>query len=188
MTQARAISGWRLTAVRILSLAAIVALSLFLFSIRDRASQLAGYGYPGIFLLSVIANATLVLPMPGVAITFAGGAIFHPLLVGLSAGAGATIGELTGYAAGASGKGALENTRLYPHLERLISRFGSLVVFLLALFPNPLFDLAGAAAGAVRMPFGRYLFWSWLGKTLKMFIFAYAGASSAEWLIELFSL
>lgn len=188
MTESRSLTGWRLSAARVLALAAIIGLSIYLFSIRERAAELAVYGYPGIFLLSVLANATLVLPMPGVAITFAGGAIFHPLLVGLAAGAGATIGELTGYAAGASGKGALENTRLYRFLERLTARYGSLVIFFLALFPNPVFDLAGAAAGAVRMDLRRYLFWSWLGKTLKMLIFAYAGASSALWLLELFSL
>lgn len=188
MTETRSLSGWQLTAARVLALAAIVGLSIYLFSIRERAAELAAYGYPGIFLISVIANATLVLPMPGVAITFAGGAIFHPLLVGLAAGAGATIGELTGYAAGASGKGALASTRLYHFLEGLISRYGSLVIFALALFPNPVFDLAGAAAGAVGMSLRRYLFWSWLGKTLKMVIFAYAGASSAVWLLELFSL
>lgn len=188
MSTDKFLSGWRLSAARILALAALAGLSLYLFSIREKAADLAGYGYPGIFLLSVLANATLVLPMPGVAITFAGGAIFHPALVGLFAGAGATLGELTGYAAGVSGKGALENTRLYDFLERLTGQYGSLVIFALALFPNPIFDLAGAAAGAVRMPLAKYLFWSWLGKTLKMLVFAYAGASSALWLLELFSL
>jgi uncharacterized membrane protein YdjX (TVP38/TMEM64 family) len=41
-----------------------------------------------------------------------------------------------------------------------------------------LFDLAGAAAGALKMPLQKFLLWCWLGETVKMFIFAYAGASS----------
>jgi uncharacterized membrane protein YdjX (TVP38/TMEM64 family) len=60
------------------------------------------------------------------------------------------------------------------------------VIFVLALIPNPVFDIAGAAAGAMRMPLRQFLFWTWAGKTLKMLAFAVAGATSATWLLHLF--
>jgi membrane protein DedA with SNARE-associated domain len=34
------------------------------------------------------------------------------------------------------------------------------------------------------MPVPRFLFWTFLGKTLKMLLFAYAGASSLKWLFK----
>ena len=53
-------------------------------------------------------------------------------------------------------------------------------------YPNPLFDLAGMAAGALRMPVAKFLLWAWIGKTIKMLLFAYAGATSVGWMMSLF--
>jgi uncharacterized membrane protein YdjX (TVP38/TMEM64 family) len=180
------LTGWRLQLARILAILLVVVISVYLFSIRDQAADLARYGYPGVFLLSMVTNATLLLPMPGVAITFAAGAIFNPYLVALAAGLGSTVGELTVYEAGFSGQGVLERVDLYERLESLTGRYGPAVIFVLALIPNPVFDIAGAAAGAMRMPLRQFLFWTWAGKTLKMLAFAVAGATSATWLLHLF--
>lgn len=184
MSRSKSLSGWRLRLVRVLALLAVVGLTVLLVSLRDRAAELARYGYPGIFLLSLVSNATLIMPMPGVAITFAAGAVFHPLAVGLAAGAGATLGEMTGYLAGFGGQGVLERTPMYDRLERFTKRHGRWAIFALALVPNPAFDLAGAAAGALRMPIGEFLLWAFLGKLLKMTGFALAGSQSAVWFLE----
>jgi uncharacterized membrane protein YdjX (TVP38/TMEM64 family) len=60
-------------------------------------------------------------------------------------------------------------------------------VLLLAFLPNPLFDLTGIAAGALKMPLRAFLLWCWIGKTSKMLLVALAGAGVvalpwAEWL------
>src|SRR5688572_31197479 len=98
-----------LTLMRIGALIFVIALTVYIYSIRDRAEELAQYGYPGIFLLSILANATIVLPAPGLAIVFAMGGVFSPIGVGLASGAGATLGELSGYLAGFSGQAVIEN-------------------------------------------------------------------------------
>ena len=180
------LSGWRLTAARILALAAVVIITVFVFSIRDRAAELQGYGYPGIFLLSVLANATLILPAPGIALTFTFGAVFNPLGVALAAGAGAALGELTGYLAGFSGQGVFKDSKTYLWLEEWTDRYGGWAILLLAFVPNPFFDLAGTAAGALRMKLSRFLLWTLVGKVLKMLLIAYAGAGSLAWLLEYF--
>ena len=180
------LSGWRLTVVRALTLLAVIAITLYIYSIRNQAQRLAAYGYPGIFLLSILANGTILLPAPGIAITFAMGAVFNPIGVGLAAGSGAALGELTGYMTGFSGQGVLERSALYERLEGWTRRYGGWTVLLLAFIPNPLFDLAGAAAGALRMPLGKFLCYTWVGKVLKMLVFAYAGAASVGWLTNLF--
>jgi uncharacterized membrane protein YdjX (TVP38/TMEM64 family) len=59
---------------------------------------------------------------------------------------------------------------------------GPLTIFLLAAIPNPLFDLAGLVAGALKMRLATFMLWVWLGETTKMFIFAYAGSSLQRFL------
>jgi uncharacterized membrane protein YdjX (TVP38/TMEM64 family) len=174
----------RLTLARILALLAVIAISVYVFSIRDDAEKLAVYGYPGIFVLSFLSYATVLLPAPGAAVVFAMGAIFNPVGVALAAGAGAALGELSGYLAGFSGQTVIEHSTIYDRLASWMGRNGPLTVFLLSAIPNPFFDLAGVAAGALKMPLGRFLFWAWIGETTKMFIFAFAGSSSLAWLFS----
>jgi uncharacterized membrane protein YdjX (TVP38/TMEM64 family) len=169
-------TSYRLTMLRILSLLAVVALSVYIFSIREKAEELAIYGYPGIFLLSFLAYATVLLPAPGVAIVFTMGGVFDPLYVALAAGAGAALGELSGYLAGFSSQAVVERADLYARLVGWMKRNGFLTVLILSGLPNPLFDLAGVAAGALKMPPLRFLIACWIGETLKMLAFAYAGA------------
>jgi uncharacterized membrane protein YdjX (TVP38/TMEM64 family) len=57
---------------------------------------------------------------------------------------------------------------------------GSLTILILAAIPNPFFDLAGVAAGALKMSVPRFLLWCWLGETIKMFSFAYLGSGAVK--------
>lgn len=105
------LTGWKLTVVRILALAAVLALTVLLVVNRNKIQRLEALGYPGIFLVSMLSNATLILPVPGVLFTSAMGAVFNPWWVALAAGTGAAIGELSGYIAGFSGQGVIENRK-----------------------------------------------------------------------------
>ena len=172
----------RLTLARILALLVVVALSVFIFSIRDKAEQLAVYGYPGIFLLSFLAYATVFLPAPGVGIVFLMGGIFNPLWVALAAGSGAALGEITSYLAGFSSQAVVERVDMYTRLSGWMAKNGPFTVLCLAAIPNPFFDLAGLAAGALKMPVPKFLFWCWLGELIKMGAFAYLGAGATKWL------
>jgi uncharacterized membrane protein YdjX (TVP38/TMEM64 family) len=170
----------RLALARLMALFVVIALSVFVFSIRDQAEELAVYGYPGIFVLSFLAYATVLLPAPGVAVVFTMGSIFNPFGVALAAGTGAALGELSGYLAGFSGQAVIERADVYERLTRWMKRNGSLTVFLLAAVPNPFFDLAGVAAGSLKMPVVRFFIFCWMGEVVKMGIFAFAGASTLD--------
>jgi uncharacterized membrane protein YdjX (TVP38/TMEM64 family) len=170
----------RLTLARIMALFVVIGLSIFIFTIRDQAEELAVYGYPGIFILSFMAYATVLLPAPGVAVVFTMGSIFNPIGVALAAGTGAALGELSGYLAGFSGQAVVERVEMYERLTRWMKRNGSLTVFLLAAVPNPFFDLAGVAAGSLKMPVVRFFIFCWMGEVVKMGIFAFAGASTLD--------
>jgi uncharacterized membrane protein YdjX (TVP38/TMEM64 family) len=163
---------------RIIALALVIAITVFIFSIRTEAEKLALYGYPGAFLLSFLAYATVVLPAPGVAFIFTMGTILNPVILGIVAGAGAALGEITGYMAGFSGQAVIERADIYLRLTKWMNRNGPLTILILSAIPNPFFDLAGAIAGALRMPLLRFLIWCWMGESIKMMFFSLIGASA----------
>lgn len=172
--------NYRLALSRILALIFVITISVFIYSIRDQAEKLAVYGYPGIFILSFLAYATVLLPAPGVAVVFTMGAVFNPVFIALAAGAGATLGEMTGYLAGYSGQGIAERAQIYDRLERWMNKNGPLTLYFLSALPNPFFDLAGVAAGALKISVPKFLLWCWLGETTKMLLFAFAGSISLK--------
>jgi uncharacterized membrane protein YdjX (TVP38/TMEM64 family) len=168
----------RLTILRILVLVGVVALIVALFIFRDQVKKLENYGYIGIFLISIAANATIIIPLPGVAFTTAMGAIFNPIGVAVAAGLGAAFGELSGYLAGFSGQGVVERVALYERLTNWMSEHQNLayvMIVVVAFIPNPIFDLAGMASGALKLPIWKFLIACAIGKILKMLMFSYAG-------------
>jgi len=54
-------------------------------------------------------------------------------------------------------------------------RWSDLLIVILALIPNPFFDMAGIAAGTLKIPIWRFYIFCALGSILKMLAFAYGG-------------
>ena len=129
-----------------------------------------------------MSYATVIFPAPGLAIVFTMAGILNPLLVGLAAGLGAALGETVGYIAGYSGQVVVENRPQYEKIVQWMNKNAPLTIFSLAAIPNPFFDLAGIAAGMFRVPLRTFMFYCWLGVTLKMLIFSFLGAYSIGFL------
>jgi uncharacterized membrane protein YdjX (TVP38/TMEM64 family) len=161
--------------LRAVVLLAVIALTVVLVIYREEIQTLQAFGYPGIFLFSILANATILIPVPGVVFTSAMGAVFNPLFVSFAAGAGAALGELSGYLAGFSGQAVVEDSPRYQRVVRWMEKYGDITILFLAFIPNPLFDLAGIVAGILKMPVWKFLVFCVIGKILKMMMFAYAG-------------
>jgi uncharacterized membrane protein YdjX (TVP38/TMEM64 family) len=174
---------WLLFA-RIGALLLVIALTAYIYNIRDQAEELAIYGYPGIFILSFMTNATVLLPAPGIAVVFAMGAIFNPVYIALAAGAGGALGEVSGYLTGFSGQAIVERTNLYERFHNWIQKNGFFAILILAALPNPFFDVAGVAAGILKMKLWRFLLAVWIGVTIKMFLFAWIGSTSFSKFLE----
>lgn len=170
--------------LRGLSLLAFIAITIFVFSIRDRAAELAVYGYPGIFLVSLLAYATVFFPAPGLAIVFGMAGVFHPLGVALAAALGAGLGESTGYLAGISGRSVVENSQAYRRIQPFVEKYGAFAIIALTAIPNPIIDVASVAAGALKLPFWKFLLAAWTGQMIKMTAIAYAGSLSLGWLLN----
>ncbi|MBK8420204.1 VTT domain-containing protein [Candidatus Villigracilis saccharophilus] len=179
-------SGIGVFILRVLALTVVIGITVYIFSIRDHVQDFAGYGYPGIFLVMLLANATVIIPAPGVAVVFAMGNIFNPFWVALAAGTGGAIGELSGYLAGFSGQALVENTRAYNRVAPWVQKYGAWAILTLSAFPNPFFDLAGIAAGVAKIPVWKFLLFCWIGQIIKMGLFAFAGAYSIDWIANFF--
>jgi len=171
-------------ALRALALMAVIGITLSIYSIRERVEEFASYGYLGIFVVALLANATVILPAPGVAVVFAMGSIFNPLAVALAAGSGGALGELTGYMAGFSGQAVVERSPTYNRILPWVQRYGAWIILVLSAIPNPFFDIAGIAAGVTKVPVWQFLLFCWVGQLIKMALFAFAGAYSIDWLSQ----
>lgn len=133
----------------------------------DVVERLGSYGYLGVFVLTLLASASIVLPSPALGVAWVAGAALNPWLVGLLSGIAAGLGELTGYLAGYAGSKLTTESRWYPRVEGWVQRWGALTVFTLAAVPAPLIDLAGIAAGTMRMPLRVYLVACITGKVIR---------------------
>ena len=164
---------------------AVVVVVALAVTFRDKV-DLDNIGYVGLALTVLIASGGLVLPVPSLATACAAGVLLEPPYVALVAGSAGAAGELTGYFLGYSGRGVLDQSRMYQRMSGWMRRRGSGVLFFFALLPNPLFDFVGIAAGALRYPIWRFLSIIWVAKVLKFLAVAYACANSVGWLTNLF--
>jgi membrane protein DedA with SNARE-associated domain len=158
--------------------------------------NLGGLGYVGVFVANLASTVTVFIPVPGLTalgqvLILDQGKTQNPLLVGLAGGSGMALGEITAYIAGMYG-GQVAAGRTLPGprwtrrmVERAISvidglmdRFGMLTLFVLSVIPNPVFEIAGLTAGAVRMPFARFMAPVFVGKVLRGITLAFLGAHS----------
>ncbi len=100
--------------LRIGALVLAAAVTVVILAFSDRIAELKALGYVGAFLIMLVGNATVVFPVPGLVFVFAMGSALNPLVVGLFAGPGAALGELTGYLAGYGGSNATGEYRSIP--------------------------------------------------------------------------
>ncbi|MCK4273900.1 MAG: VTT domain-containing protein [Dehalococcoidales bacterium] len=144
----------------------MVGIVYFYWQNPDIFQELRAYGYLGAFVISVILNATIILPVSNMTIIMTLGATLpSPVIVGLAGGLGAAIGEFTGYVAGRSGRGLLTKSKVYNRMESWVKRWGWIAVFIMSIFPF-VFDVVGIIAGALRMPLWRFFVACWLGRTI----------------------
>ncbi|MGD0116003.1 MAG: VTT domain-containing protein [Dehalococcoidia bacterium] len=171
-----------------------VVLVVFAAAVLILQQRFKGLGYVGLFFVNLASTAVSFLFIPG--LTLAGQALIvsdakslGALRVGIVGGLGMGLGEITAYVVGAVGRDLAHGRRVAGPawfrrsvegvggaITLLLTRHGSVTLFLLAVIPNPLFEVAGFSAGAVRMSFWRFLVPVMLGKLVRGLALAYLGA------------
>jgi uncharacterized membrane protein YdjX (TVP38/TMEM64 family) len=154
----------------------VAVLTVILLINRSHLQDFAALGYPGIFIIALLSSATVLVPLPGLLVTTAMGAVFNPFWVALAAGLGAGIGEISGYMVGYSGRQLVARTPWHETLEGWIKKYGMWVIFFMAIIPNPAFDLVSLTAGVLKLPIWKFLIAACCGNFIKMLIFSYGGA------------
>jgi len=153
-----------------------IAISASIIIFRDSLAKLSSYGYLGVFLINLVGSATIIFPTPSIVATFVGGSIYNPLLVGIFSGIGAGLGELTGYLAGYGGSALIKENKNYKRIEKWMSINGFLTILILAIIPNPFFDISGIFSGATHYSLKKFLTAVLIGKTIRFVGIALLGS------------
>ena len=184
--------------VGILSITLTFGLAIVVILYWEVTQELASYSYLGLFFVSVIGGATVIIPVPSLVVQFTMGAVLNPAIVGAVAGLGSGIGGTLVYLFGRGGRRIFSNIGLSsPRSDRFIIRWtarimewakhrGSLVVFLMSAVLNPVFFPMAFAMGASRFRLWKFFIMCWAGNTVKSMIIAYFGyyglAALLRWL------
>ena len=173
------LNGWK-TGVKALAVLGVIALAsalIYAWLSEIDLRSLEALGYPGVFLLSFLAAATVLVPVPGLLATIGAGAFLNPAAIGLVAGLGAASGELVGYAAGRAGRATIKSHmgQKWHKAEFYLGRFGFWAILALAVVPNPFFDAIGLVAGALAYPVARFWIAAAIGNCVKYMAMAYLG-------------
>ncbi|MFO8101609.1 MAG: VTT domain-containing protein [Dehalococcoidia bacterium] len=158
----------------------------------DWKEHIRTYGYPAVFILTLVTSATIIFPLPGDVALFAAPGIMDlswlgVFLLGLVASIGAGIGELTGYYAGRWGRAAVTGKQMkdYEKTAKRMKRYGGLAIFVFAVTPLP-FDVVGIAAGTLRFPVGEFFICCWAGRLVRSLVTVYAGWYGWESIKQMF--
>lgn len=141
------------------------------------------YGYFGIFLISMLGAMSVFVPIPYTVVIFTLGSLqtFDPLWIAVAAGAGAAIGEFSGYLIGFGGRRIIgeKYKKKMDFLMKIFKKFGPITIFVFALTPLP-DDLLFIPLGVMRYSVLRAFVPALLGKFVSNLIIAYSGRFSVD--------
>lgn len=169
----------KIYAALIFSLSVVLSIAFFVY--KDFFREASSFGLIGLFLINLISSASLFVSAPAFLTVIAGGNLYPPLLVGIIASLGAAFGDMISYIFGFSGR-KLTRERLERNpkillLEKYFKRYGALIIFLMALIPNPIFDAIGIFAGILNYSPIRFFVIILIGRFLRYWLLAQVGAT-----------
>ena len=135
--------------------------------------------------MGLLSSVSIFLPSPSFLVIFSVAPFFNPFVLGIAAGFGAAVGELTGYGAGLAGKKTLLK-KYKKHTDKLRKSFKkyhpSMIIFLISLTPLP-FDFVGIFCGVIKYSFKKFFLATLAGKIIKYWAIAYAGFYGMNWVM-----
>jgi len=159
----------------ILQIAVAIGIGALVLALSPQMAALGNWGYLGAFLISMLGSATILIPVPGWAVVIGLSQSLNPVLLGIVAGVGSAIGELTAYLFGHGMGRLIEKKKEFNRQKNWIQKNDVWAIFILSFLPNPLFDMAGLAAGAAHVPWYRFLVICAIGRVLRFTLFGFAG-------------
>lgn len=159
---------------------ALSGLFIYLAILFERhLAHVKSFGLFGIFVINLVASSTVVVPAPAIVSVVVGGRLYAPFLVGIAASLGAAIGNMIGYFIGRSGKHIVLSHNeygWYKWLKKNFHTYGTLLIFVFALVPNPIFDALALIAGITEYSPVKLFFLMLVARFLRDTLLAFLGA------------
>ncbi|WP_455277594.1 VTT domain-containing protein [[Eubacterium] cellulosolvens] len=111
--------------------------------------------------------------------TMASGLFLNPIIVGVYAGLGAAVGELTGYLIGFGGGVLIEDKVEFKPMRRFYAKYGLWTVYIFSAIPFP-FDIIGIICGVLRVRPLVFFILTALGKITSRVMLAAVGTQVAN--------
>lgn len=159
-------------------------------AMMDFVALVSAFGYLGVFLASLIGSASILLPLPSFALVIAAGSQLDPFWVGILSGAGAAVGEMTGYGLGygihhvrkrfrkrkvrKEGRGWTRTFNDWFH-----HKLGFALILVFAFTPLP-DDIIGIYCGAIKYDVRKFFLAVLIGKVMLGLALAYGGLLGFE--------
>src|SRR5215213_11631990 len=170
---------WRKWAAPIALGVLVTAANIGIYWLKIDYRIFGAYAYLGVFIVTLIANATTIVPVPYITIVACiAGQSDSLVLVALAGALGSALGESVAFFIGRSGRAIAEETRFYGWVKRQMQHpwRAFTVLFGLAAPINPAFDIAGLAAGALGVPFWLFFTAVFLARLIRFWLIAWVGA------------
>ncbi len=146
--------------------------------LKRYSSDLEGYntfGFIGVLIVTWLRSTILFFPIPNFVTIFSAAILFNPIGVAIAGGVGSTMGMVISYLMGLN----IQNTKDFkrsPKFVQLFEKYGDLIVFLLALITNPIYNLTATTLGLVKYGILKFILFTFIGRILHSFLFAYLGS------------
>ena len=158
-----------------------LVLSIAFYYFRDLFKEATSLGILGLFAVNLISSAGFFLSGPAFLTVIAGGNLYPPILVASVAAIGACLGDMIGFLFGHSGrklaKKSLDRHKTIRFLEKHFHKHGMLIIFIMAIIPNPLFDAVGILAGVLNYPPLKFFAIMLIGRFIRYWVLAQFGSA-----------
>jgi membrane protein DedA with SNARE-associated domain len=161
-----------------------VAMFVLIIVFEDQVKEMERWGYLGAFIISILGGATIIIPVPMLAVVAAlASAMATPwevAMLGFSAAAGEMVGAMIIYYTGnGAGRAITQNQtgrlqKAYEKMLGIIERKGAWALFLVTFIINPFFYPAAFACGALKFDLRKFLVIVVIGKLIKSMTIVYA--------------
>jgi membrane protein YqaA with SNARE-associated domain len=165
--------------IAVAGVALLIALNVAVYLAPIDYQALTSFAYIGAFLVCLLANALVAIPIPYIPIIAHIGATADSAAIVVALGAlGSVLGESVAFLIGRAEQGLVSERPIYRRLHRLAERkwLSGLFLFALAVPLNPLFDVAGLAAGAVGMRYRVFFVAVFAARILRLALIVWLGA------------
>ncbi|MEM2320594.1 MAG: VTT domain-containing protein [Candidatus Bathyarchaeia archaeon] len=152
---------------------AAIAVAISLLALYDGVF-LKDYGLLGVFLAALLSHLSIIARGAFLPALFSLTEFYGPVLLGLTAGLGGALGEVTAYYWGSGIRDAFNTKREKDNLPKLAERYGLIILLLFASSPLPDTPIV-LLAGSLRLPLWKVISIQVIGKTILYLAGAHIG-------------